>query len=79
MGVFCNYYSFSKGYTAIDLDYGRYNTTGKEENDYQVILFSIHRKIYRSQPTDHPDPFPCFLAINDHSLGNERHNFINTT
>ena len=47
MGVFCNYYSFSKVYTAIDLDYSHYNTTGKKENDDQVILFSSHRKIYR--------------------------------
>ena len=29
--VFCDYYSFSKGYTAIDLHCGHYNTTGKEE------------------------------------------------
>ena len=29
-GVFCNYFSFSKGCTAIDLDCGHNNTTGKE-------------------------------------------------
>ena len=47
MGVFCNYFSFSKGYTAIDLDCGDYNITGKDENDDQVVLFSSHGKIYR--------------------------------
>ena len=46
MGVFCNYYSFSKVYTAIDLDYGHYNTTGKEENGDQVVLLSSHKKTY---------------------------------
>ena len=29
--VVCNYYSFSKGYTAIDLHCRHYDTTGKEE------------------------------------------------
>ena len=30
--------------------------------------------------TTHPHPFPCFLVINDQSLGAEKtHNFLNTT
>ena len=43
---------------------------------YKELGRTYARAILLSQATDHPHPFPCFLVIDDHSLGTEKTQFF---